>query len=132
MCIKTIQKEPQVATKPITVWKFLRKDYSSCANPNFVYKEEEVNHHDRENYGPAVKGLGSFKDRESAEQFLRIRGKVCLGGHLTPVEDLIVTQMVIPEGAKYYAGVFEWAGTDILDTDLEGFESESLFFPKIL
>lgn len=125
MCITTIQKEPQVATKPITVWKFLRKDHSSCANSNFLYKEGEVAH------VHITKSLSSFKDKESAERFLHADGKICIGGHSISPEDLVVREMVIPEGAKYYTGVFEWVGSSI-NADLEGFESDSLFFPKIL
>ena len=126
MCLRTMQKEPNIAENDITCYKVLTKNLvSPCYNQQYVLGEKIKSVLDY-SQDVVTKGLHTFACLEQASY--EARNTIWRNQRSPELNDRapIVVKCIIPQGSLYYSGSPYYSGTHYSDSSVLEYASEQL------
>ena len=100
MCLRTYQKEPQIATKDIICYKIIHKDMTSLFHKEFKWEFGKVYHTEM-----TTNHCSFFKNTMVEQGFHSFSTlKATREGYYSSAEPCIAVKCTIPKGSEYYKG----------------------------
>lgn len=100
MCLRTYQKEPQIATKDIICYKIIHKDMTSLFHKEFKWEFGKLYHTEM-----TTNHCSFFKNTMVEQGFHSFSTlKATREGYYSSAEPCIAVKCTIPKGSEYYKG----------------------------